>query len=158
MQAVTDSLLLVILLVHVGATARLTRLATKDVFPPVQRARDALIERLTTDPDHRDALDQHHAEAAEAIRAGAPIPLMPELDQQPAVSTTRQALAYLLECAWCASMWVALLTSLITRLITAATLPVPGWAPIPLTFWDLLLIPAIALATSHAVGWLSTRE
>lgn len=154
----TEQLLAVALalLLTTGATARITRLVTDDRL--TDPLRDLLLHRLTYDPQQRAALDAHQNAVNTALATGEPAPLTPAIPEaeNPARSTRNAWLAWLLTCRWCAGIWTSILTTLAARL--ALTTHGPVWHPIPLTWVDLLLVPAAIATVAYFVGWLAERE
>lgn len=140
----------------IGATARITRLVTDDRI--TETLRDAVLHRLTYDPQQRAALDAHHQAVTDALTAHEPAPLTPAIPpaENPARANRNAWFAWLLTCRWCASIWTSVLTTIAARL--ALTAHGPLWTPIALTWVDLLIVPAAIGAVAYFVGWLAERE
>lgn len=116
------------LLLAFGATARLTRLVTTDVFPPTVALRARVLAigvRRHTRP----------LNAASGVT---------RTDTSLAVDKTRSWWPYkLLTCGWCLSFWIGLAA------VTVAYFQPRAW-------WFLL--PAAALTASHITGLLSRLD
>lgn len=128
------------------ATARVTRLVTTDLV--TQPIRAWLLNRINHDKPQRATLRAHHRAVNDALTAGTPpptdLPALPPL-QHPGTAKTRAWFAYLVECRWCASVWVAY----------GITIPTLAWAGQPAHWFSYALTP---LAVSYATGWLSEFE
>lgn len=151
------SLLLVIMVLTLGTTARVTRLITDDKL--TEPWREHAIHLLTYDRHQRQVLDEHHEAVTAALEAGQPAPFTPAIPppEDPAKTERRQWLTWLITCRWCAGMWTALAVALVARLALTASYP-PLWTGCALNGLDLLVIPAWAATNAYLTGWLADHE
>lgn len=109
-----------ILLVAALAIARLTRLVTKDEFPPVAALRDRLLARW---PAEDTAFAEQADAKVEVFRVG-----------EVWVPEKSHWLGDLITCPWCAGFWIASLVTLGLWGFDALTLPWAVWWLLPWAF------------------------
>lgn len=116
------------LLLTTGASARLTRLVTRDTITAPLR------HRLLYNPDQRAAL-----------AAGEMVPP----PTCPIAARVRAKLYELATCDWCAGLWISPMVAAAAHLAGRRDQHKPA-------VW--FTVPAAALSASHGLGWLASRE
>lgn len=108
------------LLVAALAVTRLTRLVTRDEFPPVQAARDWLLARWPAE------------DTAFASPQDARVPTVPVGDVW--VPESPHWFGDLITCPWCAGFWIASLVTVGLWATGALVLAWPVWLLLPWAF------------------------
>lgn len=151
LRTVIVLLLFATFLVCAGSAAYLTYLVVDGAL--FDEARQALIDELRgpTHAAYQHDMAAYRARLENAMATGSDVPLdAPAPPDEP-------KLVQLIQCRWCAGLWVSLVVVVIARLVLAATYP-PLWYGLPLAPLDLVITPAWVLANAYAVGWLASNE
>lgn len=105
-----------LLIVMSLATYRITRLITKDSFPPVRLVRDRLAGDYREQEEHDRHIPVHHT-----ADDGTPWVLVERAEWSP------YWLAELVSCPWCASGWVSMGVTTAVALTVGLPAPLLAW-------------------------------